>query len=116
MHTVKENELKRSFYSYDGFLNHSCDFNIIFSQKRETIYNNVFQFDSIAYKDIKEGDELTCNYFHFDYECDGHVFECKCGYKNCYGLINGFKNLTLEQQIEIMPFADNDMLENLKKK
>lgn len=46
--------------------------------------------------DIKAGEELTCNYLHYDPDCDGHQFICQCGSSKCFGEIKGFNNLPLE--------------------
>jgi hypothetical protein len=95
-------------------MNHSCDYNSISSATRETNEPNKFEYDHIASKDINVGDELTCNYLHFDYECHGHSFECMCGFEKCYNYINGFKNCSLEQQVELLPYVDLNMLEIFK--
>lgn len=84
-------------------MNHSCDPNTTSSIARVTSESHKFEFDQIAFKDINIGDEITCNYLLFDYTCDGHSFECKCGSENCYRNINGFKNCTLDQQLELFP-------------
>ena len=113
--TVKENENTRNLYTFDGFMNHSCNHNTISSETRTTSIPNCFEYDQIAVKDIHEGDEITCNYLHFDYECDGHTFDCLCGSTNCYRKISGFKNCTLKQQLELLPHVDEIMFEQFKK-
>ena len=40
----------------------------------------------VAIKDIKKGDELTCDY-GFSYDSDYKQFPCKCGSINCVGYI-----------------------------
>ena len=40
----------------------------------------------VAIKDIKKGDELTCDY-GFGYDSDYKQFPCKCGSINCAGYI-----------------------------
>ena len=112
--TVKENETTRNLYTFDGFMNHSCNHNTISSETRATSIPNCFEYDQIAVKDIQVGDEITCNYLHFDYECDGHTFDCLCGSSNCYRIISGFKNCTLKQQLELLPHIDKNMLEQFK--
>jgi SET domain-containing protein len=34
------------------------------------------KINQVASRDIKAGEELTCNYLHFDLDCDGHQFKC----------------------------------------
>jgi hypothetical protein len=113
--TVKENETTRNLYTFDGFMNHSCNYNTISSETRTTSIPNRFEYDQIAVKDIHVGDQITCNYLHFDYNCDGHIFDCLCGSSNCYGEISGFKNCSLKQQLELLPHIDKIMLEQFKR-
>ncbi len=68
----------------------------------------------VAIKDINIGDELTCNYLLYDYECDGHQFDCNCGCSNCYKHIKGFKNLSLEEKVKILHLVDINVLEQFK--
>ena len=77
--SVKEGD-QRIIYHFGGFINHSCDENSISIEDPETGKNY-----QVAIKDIKAGEELSCNYLHFDYDCDGHQFICKCGSDSCFG-------------------------------
>jgi SET domain-containing protein len=114
VNSVKEDGDTRDLYTFDGFMNHSCDFNTISSFTK--IYDNtVFYYDQIASMDIDIGDELTCNYLHFDYECEGHEFECCCNSKNCVKYVNGFKNLDFETKVKLLPYLDSNILELFKK-
>ena len=60
----------RQLYWFDGCMNHSCNPNTRSSTVRSTSDAQCFEYDRIAIRDIHVGDELTCNYCHFDYECD----------------------------------------------
>lgn len=52
--------------------------------------------DSIALRDIKKGEELTCNYLYFFYDGEeSEKFTCTCGSPKCYKQIQGFKYLNL---------------------
>lgn len=43
-------------------------------------------------RDIKPGEEVTCDYALFDYHCNGHEIEvCACGSHKCRGKMLGFQ-------------------------
>jgi len=59
--------------SPEKFVNHSCEANT-------RVKNNC----DVAFRDIKKGEEITS-----DYGKGGLIsFQCKCGSKNCRGIIN----------------------------
>ena len=60
-------------------INHSCLNNCDFEGKGLKLWVT-------AIKDIKKGEELTCDY-GFSYDLDYKQFPCKCGSKNCVGYI-----------------------------
>jgi hypothetical protein len=101
LNSVKVDDFTRLLFVTDGFMNHSCDPNTDFTNLID-LGNGIISFNDYASKDINIGDELTCNYLWFDYECDGHSFNCKCNCVPCYGNINGFKNLSSEEQDKII--------------
>jgi hypothetical protein len=101
INTVKLRD-NRVLYTFDGFMNHSC----IPNTRSESVNGSELTYHQIATKHISTGEEITCNYLLFDYDCDGHQFECKCGHEECYGLIRGFANLTLPQQVNLLQFVD----------
>ncbi|KAL7557961.1 hypothetical protein ACA910_020330 [Epithemia clementina (nom. ined.)] len=103
------NKSIRQVYGFDGFMNHSCNANVycplVYRSKNEMCY------DTIALRDINAGDELTCDYACFDYECDGHVIsQCGCKAINCRGEMKGFKGLSLAEKIRIMPMCDSEIV------
>ena len=85
----------RHAYTFDGFMNHSCDPSSVSLNLNE----GEDEFDQYILRDIEEGEEVSCNYAQYDYECDGHFFECGCGSPKCYKVVRGFKGLNLAQQI-----------------
>lgn len=98
VHSVKQNNGLRDYYGFDSFMNHSCDANTI-----SIVYPGDEQFNRYynrAVKDIRAGDEITANYLYFDWDCDGHSFDCLCGAKNCHKHIRGFKDLDFASQLE----------------
>ncbi len=67
-------------FNVAGLVNHSCDANARYDGKGLKIWIT-------ADKDIKKGEEITCDYgFSFD-KHDYKQFPCKCGSKNCCGFI-----------------------------
>ena len=62
-----------------GLINHSCENNCEYEGKGLKIWVT-------AIKDIKKGEELTCDY-GFGYDKDYRQFPCKCRSKNCCGYI-----------------------------
>ena len=68
----KEDELQIKLYN-----NHSCDPNC--GLRGEITF--------IAIKDIRQGEELTCDYAFIDNE--DYEFECSCGSVNCRQIVTG---------------------------
>ena len=60
-------------------INHSCSNNCDYNGTGLKLW-------VIAIKDIKKGEELTCDY-GFGYDKNYKQFRCKCGSKNCCGYI-----------------------------
>tara|TARA_B100001996_G_scaffold253188_1_gene196548 strand:- start:405 stop:884 length:480 start_codon:yes stop_codon:yes gene_type:complete len=60
-------------------INHSCNNNCDYEGKGLKVW-------VIAIRDIKKGEELTCDY-GFSFDKDFKQFPCKCGSKNCCGYI-----------------------------
>jgi len=60
-------------------INHSCFNNCDYEGKGLKLWVT-------AIRDIKKGDELTCDY-GFSYDSDYKQFPCKCGSNNCCGYI-----------------------------
>lgn len=100
----------RQVYGFDAFMNHSCDPNTICPDLgRES---DRMLYNAIAVKDIKEGDEITCDYALFDYECDGHEIPvCGCRAANCRGSMRGFKNLDIDEKIRLLPRCDKEIVD-----
>tara|TARA_E500000331_G_C16938285_1_gene575019 strand:- start:123 stop:602 length:480 start_codon:yes stop_codon:yes gene_type:complete len=60
-------------------INHSCSNNCDYEGKGLKVW-------VIAIRDIKKGEELTCDY-GFSFDKDFKQFPCKCGSKKCCGYI-----------------------------
>ncbi len=60
------------------YVNHSCSPNCTYLMEFDNI--------SVAIRDIEEGEEITENYCCYYKHLDD--FECKCGAKNCVGVLN----------------------------
>ena len=78
--------------SPNSYLNHSCSPNT----KTKKISKNIAK--NYAIKNIKKGEELTHNYAPLKRELEKakkqriHIWrmKCKCGSKNCKGVVSGF--------------------------
>lgn len=105
IHSVIMGEGKRALYTFDSLINHSCDPNTYSLTNPEmTLTNEYYQ---VACKDIEVGEELTCDYTLFDYDCrDKGIVECHCGAANCRKTIRGFKFIPLSEQLELLPRID----------
>ena len=88
-------------YNFDTFSNHSCDPNTIYP----LIDKDPCNYQCIAFKDIRAGEELTCNYNLMPYN-DHSPFSCNCGYSECYGKIGGLYSLNNQAQKEILEKYD----------
>lgn len=108
VHSVKQNNGMRDYYGFDSFMNHSCDANTIsvFLPGDEKLNRYVNR----AVKEIKAGDEITANYLLFDWDCDGHSFDCLCGSPDCFKHIHGFKDLNFSTQLNYVKDIDETTL------
>lgn len=108
-HSVIMGAGKRALYTFDALINHSCDPNTYSLTNPEmTLANEYYQ---VASKDIEVGEELTCDYNLFDYDCrDKGIVECHCGAANCRKTISGFKFIPLSEQLELLPRIDISIL------
>ena len=96
IHSVKYTENERVVYTFDSYVNHSCDPSI-----HAFCSNEEYKCESWALRDIEPGDEINCDYFLFEYDCEKKGIEiCACGSKKCLGKIFGFKFLNEEQKKE----------------
>jgi hypothetical protein len=102
-HAVKDGK-NRQVYGFDGFMNHSCDANTYSQSVKD---GTRLGYHTVASKRIEKGDEISCDYFHFDYECSGHSFRCLCGSSLCCGYVKGFKNLPLPEKVKRLGMVDN---------
>ena len=104
MHSVRYDDT-RSLDIPGCFMNHSCDPS---SYTRDIVHPGeqfASTYEQIATRDLAPGDEITCDYTLFDWDCDGHTFECTCGSANCYGRVAGFVALPRDLQERLAPFT-----------
>ena len=86
-------------------MDHSCDPNCYCPATSETADRKFY--DAFAIRDIREGEEICCDYATFDYECDGHeIAVCGCGATSCRGSMRGFKQLSLHEQVRVLHLCD----------
>ncbi|MEY4136981.1 MAG: hypothetical protein RL205_1109 [Actinomycetota bacterium] len=88
------------------FMNHDCRGNSIprYAEDDSRAY------EEIATVAISAGEQITCNYLLFDWECDGHTFTCQCGHPQCFGEIRGFAHLSPAQQESLAADITDEVL------
>ena len=108
-HSVQFSETERWLYLFDSFMNHSCAPATISRQTPDQKRNN--QYQTVALRDIHAGDEITCDYNLFEYDCHGKVIEkCLCGAPLCIGRVAGYKFLEREEQKRRIQLVDTEVL------
>lgn len=109
-HAVAIGSGKRALFSFDSMMNHSCNPNT-FSRSNPEM-RATHQYQQVACNDIHVGDQITCDYNLFEYDCrDKNITSCHCGSVNCRKKINGFKWLSPEEQIKLLPQVTANVLE-----
>ena len=111
-HSVKFSDSHRWLYLFDSFMNHSCDPTTISRQTTDLYSKN--QYQTVALRDIQPGDEITCDYNLFEYDCSGKVIDvCLCGSSLCIGRIAGYRYLSIEEQKKRIGLVDPEVLYSL---
>jgi hypothetical protein len=103
MHSVRLDG-SRVFDIPGCFMNHHCAPNTAsrYCEDDDEAYENV------AIRPIASGEEITCNYVLFDWDCDGHAFDCACGAAQCLGTIAGFGALPPDVQQRLAPMLSDE--------
>ena len=78
-HNFKPLPSQSQLLLHEWLINHSCDNNCDYDGKGLKLWVK-------AIRDIKKGEELTCDY-GFGYDENYKQFKCKCKSKNCCGYI-----------------------------
>jgi hypothetical protein len=108
-HSVQFNDHERWLYLFDSFMNHSDDPTTISRQNHEQRLSNTYE--TVALRDIKPGDEITCDYNLFEYDCHGKVIdECLCNADSCVGRVAGYRFLSIMQQKARIQLVDQEVL------
>jgi hypothetical protein len=96
-------------YSFDSFINHSCEANTtdLRSTKPPTAAGG--QFQKIALRDIVPGTELTSDYDMFIYNYAG-IAACRCGARSCRRYSYGFKHYPEAMRSQVLDLVDPDVL------
>lgn len=102
------NEIRKGTYEIqrppERFINHSCNPNSI--RKEELL---------VALKHIRKGEEITVDYRINAY--DNWKMRCKCGSKNCAGIVIGnFFTLPKKLQEKYLPYTLKFIKEEFKKR
>lgn len=87
-----------------GYLNHGCEPNVFLDFSCLCVR---------ALKNIRAGEEVKINYAATEYEMHDS-FLCDCGSPACLRMIRGFKFLTRDQQLKLMPCLAPYLLRRLE--
>jgi len=81
-----KDEVERSFI----YFNHSCEPNM--GVQGQIVF--------VAIRDIRPGEEITCDYATIE-TCD-YVISCNCGSKSCRKMITGhdYRNKILQEKVD----------------
>jgi hypothetical protein len=124
VHTVGRTDGTRECFYFDGFMNHSCDANTVSRAENNTVVNNTVvnntavnntadrgSYARVAAHDLMPGEEITCNYLDFEWNCGvtKGFDDCKCGSEKCMRSIHGFQFLPKEEQLRRLHTV-NDIL------
>jgi len=91
--------------SPECYINHSCDPNTVFKGK-----------SAYALKPIKKDEEITTDY-RIGALNEGWKMKCKCGSKNCTGIVEGdFFTLLLKLQKKYLPYAPKFIQKEYKRR
>ena len=111
-HSVEFNEKQRWLFLFDSFMNHSCEPTTI--SRQTPIQRESNEYDTVALVDIYPGDQITCDYNLFEYDCHGkEIEECLCGSSRCIGRIAGYKYLSASEKQLRLPLVDIEVLQAL---
>lgn len=88
VHAVKLGDGMLRVYSFDSFINHSCEPNSIACEERD----DGGSFTTIATRALKRDEEITTDYDSFIYDYDG-IPVCQCGSVMCRGASFGFRHI-----------------------
>lgn len=91
IHAVKISTGDLRVYSFDSFINHSCEPNSVACDEVDGA------FTTIATRHIRRGEEVTTDYDSFIYSYTG-IPHCQCGSEYCRGSSFGFGHLPRRAQ------------------
>ena len=95
---------KMAFQFFDTFRNHSCDPNVFVYDNIDNIENYT---EAKAVKNIDIGDEITSDYGLCAYEVQYYsIQDCKCESAICRKNIEGFKDMSINCQLKLLPYVE----------
>jgi len=117
-HTVEFTPTRRWLFIFDGHMNHACDPTVYSNPLRPEVpgqeEGGILVYDTKALKDLRGGEEITCDYNVFEYDCkEKGIPKCFCGAPACIGAVRGFRFLTKPQRVARLPFVDDAVLEEM---
>jgi SET domain-containing protein len=111
IHGYKVGLNERQVCLFDSYMNHSCDPTSI-TKLQTPNQIKARNYCQIALKDIQPGDQITCDYNLFEYECtEKQITNCQCGASNCVKEILGFKHLPLIERKKKINLVESSVLQ-----
>jgi hypothetical protein len=104
MHTVGLHTQERHLFTFDSFMNHSCDPTTFSSDAQ--YFPDGGTYKTVARRDIAANEEITCDYDLF--ECDSldkKIDVCECASPLCRSYEHGFYFMAINHQIALLPYA-----------
>lgn len=92
------------------FMNHACEpTSSSIDHESSDGHEPATAYDQVASVAVYPGDEVTCDYVLFDWDCHGHQFACNCGAPSCRGRIAGFAALPQSVQESLSSRVNTDV-------
>jgi hypothetical protein len=92
---------QRQLFTFDSFMNHSCDPNTYSADEHETATGGTYK--TVALRKMEANEQITCDYDLFEYDSRMKGIEkCECQSTNCRGASLGFSFLSTDTQLKLL--------------
>jgi len=109
-------EGRREVNYFDCFTNHSCEPNMFYPSTDIRFDPDGLsgEYVACATRDIEAGDELTCDYELFDWDClDKGLTHCMCKAAACRGTISGMRYRPFDELLTQLAAVEPIMRESI---
>ena len=110
VHSVGVGNNERHLFTFDGFMNHSCEPNT-YSADMNDSPGLGGSYKTVALREITSGDEVTCDYDTFELDAaDKGIDKCECGASVCRGSARGFKFVPEDKTLAMLPKVYDEVI------